>query len=137
MLSLRNLPIDKIKFWTFVLGGLTVAVLELALKYTMSEGQVTWETRLEHLLLPLPVAWIVLWCAERLARVRFRWLGPGERHVKAFALTFLAWAACTWIISYTVFESVKPIKFVVNVLVVYMWAGAFLELCNLIKVRAK
>jgi hypothetical protein len=52
-------------------------------------------------------------------------------------VSVLCWALFVWIAIPGIFESNSLSRFFTNVAVVYLFAGAFFETCNLIKVRAE
>jgi hypothetical protein len=128
---------DSFKYRNFLLAGVLLALVQLALKHFMADSQIRWDVRVENVLMAIAAAWANERYAQKKIELTLEWFGSGERFIWQFLWSFGVWALALGFAVPEIFQSRGPLRFLANLALVYLLAGAFFEISNLIKVRVK
>ena len=128
--------IGEYKYRIYLMGLVLLLIVEAGLKYITSEGDIYWNMRIENVVAPIVLSWLSEKYAQRRLKVRLKWFGSGVRLIWPFLLSICGWAFFLWVATPGLVESQSPLRFFANATVIYLFSGAFFEMCNLIKVQA-
>ena len=125
---------SEIKYRVFLIVGVLTALAHWVVEYFWGQEGVTWTVDLENIVLSIVAAWIGERYVQKKLGIHLRWFGHGARRIRPFLLSIFGLIVVVWLAAPGVLESRNIFQFYVNVGIVYLLAGAFFEICNLIKV---
>lgn len=126
---------DSPKYRNFLLVGVLLGVIQLALKYLMADLEVRWDVCAETIFMAIAAAWANERYVQKKLGITIGWFGSGERSIWQFLWSFGVWALTLWLAIPEIFQSRGVLRFFTNLALIYLLAAAFFEIFNLIKVK--
>ena len=124
----------QIKYRVFLIVGVLAALAHWAVEYLLSHEGAAWTVGIENIVLSIVAAWIGERYVQKKLGIHLRWFGHGVRRIRPFLFSICGLIFFVWLAVPGVLESKNIFQFYINVGIVYLFAGAFFEICNVIKV---
>lgn len=123
------------KYRLFFLGLILLIAVSVGIKFSLVGQKIIWTIQKENCLLAFFIAYIFEKYVQWKLHINLRWRGPGVRRINRFILSIFAWIVCAWLALPEADTSKSAWSFFTSLIVIYMFATAWFEIFNLLKLE--
>ena len=123
------------KYRFFFFGLIFLIAVSVGIKFSLVGQKIIWNIEKENCLLAFLTAYIFEKYVQWKLQINLRWRGPGVRRINRFLLSIFVWIVCAWLALPEANTSKSAWSFFTSLTVIYMFAAAWFEIFNLLKLE--